>query len=136
MRNLTAEKIMKRILGTAQQIDTARSAQTATFAAEVGTAASGSTQIEEAARIVQTLIDGGRALPVDKLERLDTVPDNGLTLPIVSGGKLKTLGTDAIMAKLNDNFRKELDRLVVGQVPIITDPEIDDITDNDIDNNN
>lgn len=133
MRNLTAEKIMKRILGTAQQMDTARSAQVAAYAAEGS--ASGSTQIEEAARIVQTLIDGGRALPVDKLERLTTVPDDGLTLPVVSGGKLKTLGTDAIMAKLNDNFRKELDRLVVGQVPVITDPEIDDITDNDIDNN-
>lgn len=136
MRNLTAEKIMKRILGTAQQIDTAKSAQIATFAAgESGGGTSGSTQIEEAARIVQTLIDGGRALPVDKLERLDTVPEGGLTLPIVSGGKLKTLGTEAIMAKLNDNFRKELDKLVVGQVPVITDPEIDNITDNDINNN-
>ena len=51
-----------------------------------------------------------------------------MTLPVVADGTLKTMNTDTIMEQLNRNFAKELDKLVVGQVPVITDPEIDEIT--------
>lgn len=81
---------------------------------------------------MQTLIDGGRAKRVEELEVLRTVPEGGVTLPVVADGTLKTMNTDTIMEQLNRNFAKELDKLVVGQVPVITDPEIEEITQIDI----
>lgn len=77
---------------------------------------------------MQTLLDGGRAKRVESLEVLKEVPEGGVTLPVVTGGVLKTMNTDTIMAQLNKNFEKELNKLVIGQVPIITEEEIDDIT--------
>lgn len=136
MTNVTTETIMRRILGRAKggveaQPQRARKNGVATLAADNGGSAGG-TSYEEAARIVQTLIDGGRAKRVEELEVLKVVPEGGVTLPVVADGTLKTMNTDTIMEQLNRNFAKELDKLVVGQVPVITDPEIDDITRIDI----
>lgn len=86
------------------------------------------TDYEEAARIVQTLIDGGRAKRVEQLEVMTEVPEGGVTLPVVADGKLKTMSTDTIIAQMNKNFEAELNKLVVGQVPFITDEEITEIT--------
>ena len=140
MANVTTETIMRRILGRAKEAENGgvetpphrtRAKGVTTLAADNGGTAGG-TSYEEAARIVQTLIDGGRAKRVEELEVLRTVPEGGVTLPVVADGTLKTMNTDTIMEQLNRNFAKELDKLVVGQVPVITDPEIDEITQIDI----
>lgn len=134
---LTAEDIIKNIGGNLAATD---GSAAIALASDDGTTASSSgsssgTTYEEAAKIVKTLIEGLRAQDVADLEKLTEVPEDGISLPIVTDGRLKTLGTDVIMTEVSNQFQQQLDDLVVGQVPRITDEQIDEITKNDLKEN-
>ncbi len=120
---LTADDIIKAMGGNATSKSNAIS-----LASDTDT--SSGTTYDEAAKIVQTLVDGMRAQSVETLEKLTAIPDDGISLPVVTGGQLKTLGTDVIMNDVKKQFQTQIDDLVVGQVPSIPKETIEEITNN------
>lgn len=118
---LTADDIIKAMGGRITE-------ESSVISLASDTDTSSGTAYDEASKIVQTLVDGMRAQSVETLEKLTEVPEDGISLPVVTGGQLKTLGTDVIMENVKNQFQQQLDDLVVGQVPSIPDEKIEEIT--------